>query len=104
MGPTPGHQGSGTTAMISRKLTTVAMIGIAAGASNMMATLPEIASNLLDLSRAASQSPWRNALQLLGNALSILYGFRKDDPVMKFFAASGATFALIAFIQTLTAK
>lgn len=30
--------------MIARRLTTVAMIGIAAGASNMMATLPEIAS------------------------------------------------------------
>lgn len=81
--------------------TVTEVIGIAAGGSNMISTVPEIMANIGDLDRAASQTPWRPALQLLGNALWLVYGLREEKRVIVFFSAAGTLFASIALLQTI---
>lgn len=81
-----------------------AVIGTLAGMINMSATIPEILANFDDLSRAATQSPWRNVLQLLGNALWLIYGIKLGTRVIVVFSTAGMTFAAIAFIQTCAAQ
>ncbi|MEM6899075.1 MAG: hypothetical protein AAF583_04810 [Pseudomonadota bacterium] len=80
----------------------IELIGLAAGLTTLVSSVPQLVANLRDPESARKQSPMRNALQCVGNALWLLYGGAVGSLVMVVFSTMGCLMAACLLVQVLS--
>ncbi|MEM1360936.1 MAG: hypothetical protein AAGF94_04395 [Pseudomonadota bacterium] len=80
---------------------TIEAIGLAAGLTNLVSSLPQLIANLKNPSDACKQSPLRNACQCLGNALWLVYGLSVGSFAMILFSSLGSLMAAALLWQVI---
>ena len=86
------------------ELVQLELLGFAAGAINLMSSIPQLVANLRNPLQARGQSPSRNCFQCAGNALWMLYGVLVGSASMVTFACLGCLMAGGLILQTLPAQ
>jgi len=78
---------------------TIEAIGLAAGLTSLLSSLPQMVANLRNPDMACQQSPARNAFQCAGNALWLVYGLSVGSLAMVLFSSLGIVMAGILLWQ-----
>lgn len=83
---------------------TIEMIGIIAGLTNLLSSVPQLIDNLRNPGRASGQNASRNALQCMGNGMWLFYGVSIGSLAMTTFSTLGCIMAAVLFWQVVRCK
>lgn len=81
----------------------IELIGLLAGLTNLVSSVPQLAANLRNPELARGQSAARNACQCAGNALWLVYGLSIGSFAMTLFSSLGCMMAGLLLWQVLSA-
>lgn len=79
-------------------------LGLLAGTLNMSSSIPQLVANIRNPELAKSQSPSRQALQMLGNLAWLGWGIGNSADEVMLFASLGSAMASILWFQTIRAR
>ena len=85
------------------ELMSIELVGLMAGLTNLVSSVPQLVANLRNPDCAAGQSAGRNACQCAGNALWLVYGVSVGSLAMTLFSSLGSVMAGLLLWQVLSA-